>query len=120
MDDLLIRAAELIENDWTKEELGEPGKGMCIDGAIRAAILETGRDFHIGISNLDGMILGRTSEYATALDRTASVLPEPEGCCKLSEVAASRDRRIWHYNDNHCTGGVEAAKILREAAEVEL
>jgi hypothetical protein len=97
MDEALMAAAELIEDHWIRG-LGADGKGnYCMLGAI-------------------GSITERMA-WNDLLDRVVAVLPpcEHPGVSKFT-----RSVRIAHYNDHHCDGGVEAAKILREAAEVEL
>lgn len=54
------------------------------------------------------------------LRRVIAVLPREGDCCDHRDVLRSPGERVYHWNDEHCDGGVKAAKVLREAAEVEL
>jgi hypothetical protein len=107
MDEALMAAAELIEDHWVRGQ-GADGKGnYCTLGAF-GMVLSNG-------SYSEGT---RGWEWERGMVKLRAVIPEcdcDEQMCPQKYLAA-----VPHWNDRHCTSGVEAAKLLREAAEVEL
>ena len=110
MDDVCLKAAELIENNFTTGAFIDNDGRMCMLGALQRAsgLIDArvcGWGIYCGLANND---------YRPACDRLKSVIPS----CSCEGGWFDIDV-VVHYNDYHCDGGVEAAKLLREAAEVE-
>jgi hypothetical protein len=120
MDEKLLEAAELIENNFVRYHYQQDGS-YCLDGAIMNVY---GWSYDHG-----GRLMG--GDYKRSIARVARVLPLCDPHSKIREcailgkigdrlVGGLPSALVHHYNDHHCHGGIEAAKILREAAEVEL
>jgi hypothetical protein len=112
MDEKLIEAAELIENKFGRGKFEDRITGdLCMMGAVRKAYWGSGLRTHVDPQTAykyDRPLL-------TSLERLRRVMPPcGDECDNFSQGT------IGHYNDMHCDGGVTAAKLLREAAEVEL
>lgn len=179
MDDKLLAAAELIENNHTTGEMAADNK-RCLVGAIAEQYLTEDMinefrsewfkamkgiryeqedipdrnqiidmladhmlDDHTGEDRWSetgrGVVAGKGEQFVKALEKVAKVLPPmdgaplyaegPDGERVLKDPHAYDNQnhhdtpfagfRVMHYNDFHCSGGVDAAKILREAAEIE-
>ena len=104
MDELLLKSAEIIENNFTKGMFFDSAGNYCMLGALDAA---------------SSSVQLHKKDWFDARDRLAIVVrKELEKFTTYIPIGVSNP--IVLYNDNYCSGGVEAAKIFREAAEVEL
>lgn len=139
MDDIALGAALRIENNFGRrayavedpEDLAAP-MSLCLYGAVAAEaaerhglILTRWSVVRVVNASLYADTVDEPTRHAGALvretvERLARVIPKVDECCLDVKVAYADEGVVYHYNDEHCDGGVGAAKLLREAAEVEL
>ena len=134
MDDLALGAAERIENNFGRDVYYLPLSSecepqYCLYGAVlaeaahRNGLEVTPRTIGMLASyEMDGGTFA--GQYKKALRaatsvaaKLAKVVPTFEDCRDCARL--ERNALIYHFNDTHCDGGVMAAKLLREAAEVQ-
>lgn len=105
-------AARIDAHGWRSD--GSRGSiSRCILNSVAAALgEETGE-------NPDMVLLFR-AEYVPpvfAIIRELTALIRPLEPCSRPLTDYSQQALVVHYNDTHCTGGAEAADLLRKAAK---
>jgi hypothetical protein len=119
--DLLIEAASHMEERGFATDTYESTSGsVCLEGAVRAVLVQHGL-----IEEINGPYESDEAYVmlCAALRAISQVLPESVGpkSYKLSEISPTANLphafRVYSYNDTTCTGGVEAADILRRASK---
>lgn len=102
----LLATGNFEEGTWDAD--GRYRVAVCMQGAINRAVSGYAHIFYAPYSGVDSY------DVSVAL---ASTLPER--CSEHGRVSRHGFdmNRIYHFNDEHCDGGVQAAEVLEQAAE---
>lgn len=82
---------------------------VCMQGAIGQVVAGTP-----DIWSVDSFDEKYNNLIYVATESLASTLPDR---CEHDAVLEDLQNRVYHFNDQHCDSGVQAAEILEQAAE---